>query len=65
MTAQQTPPTPATPYVPTWALYIYDDRAYFTFNGRLEATATCRTPAQQARIEATLARLNERARTSH
>ena len=63
----ETQPTPAaaSPYVPAWALYIYDDRAYVTFNGKLEATATCRTPAQQARIETTLARLNERAPTSH
>ncbi len=64
MTAPQTPTAPAALYVPAWALYIYDDRAYFTFNGRLEATATCCTPAQQAKIETTLTRLNERARTS-
>ncbi len=56
-THQIAPPPPATPYVPTWALYVYDDIAYLTFNGKLEATATCRTPDQQTRIEATLARL--------
>lgn len=56
MTAQQKLPTAATPYTPAWALYIYVDRAYATFNGKLEAAATCRSPVQQARIEATLAR---------
>jgi len=65
MTPQQRPPTPVTPYVPAWALYVYDKRAFVTFDGRLGATAACAMPAQQARIEATLARLNERAPTSH
>lgn len=60
-----TPPASAAPYVPAWALYVYDKRASLTFDGRLVATAACATPAQQARMEATLARLNERARTSH
>lgn len=65
MTPQQiAPPPPVTPYVPAWALYIYDDRAFLTFNGRLVATAACAMPAQQARVEATLARLNERTPTS-
>jgi len=63
-TQQPAASAPATPYVPTWALYVYDDRAFLTFDGRLVATAACAMPAQQARVEATLARLNERARTS-
>ncbi len=34
----QTPlPAPATPYTPAWALYVYDERAFFTFGGRLIA----------------------------
>jgi len=50
--------------VPAWALYVYDDIAFLTFDGRLVATTVCALPAQQARIEATLARLNEHAQTT-
>ena len=64
MTVLTPPASAAPPYLPAWALYIYDDRAFVTFDGRLVATAACAMPAQQARVEATLARLNERARTS-
>lgn len=60
-----TPPQPrpaATPYVPAWALYLYEDgphqRAFLTFNGALVATATCATPAHEARIESVFNRLN-------
>ncbi len=59
------PPQPqpaATPYVAAWALYIYEDgphqRAFLTFNGRLVASATCATPAQEARIEDLFHRLD-------
>ena len=62
MTAQapQAPPLPATPYVPAWALYVYDGRAFLTFDVRLQATATCRTPAQLARLVDLQDRLNSR-----
>ncbi len=62
MTAQapQAPPLPATPYVPTWALYVYDGRAFLTFDVRLQATATCRTAGQLARLVALQDRLNSR-----
>jgi len=62
MTAQapQTTPLPATPYVPAWALYVYDERAFLTFDVRLQATATCSTPAQLARLVALQDRLNDR-----
>jgi len=50
------PPVPA-PYVPAWALYVYETRAFLTFDGRLIATATVATPAQGARIEGVFDRL--------
>jgi len=54
----QTPlPAPATPDTPAWALYVYDERAFFTFEGRLIAQASVATPAQDARIEAVFHRL--------
>ncbi len=55
---QRLVPAPqTTPYAPAWMLYMYDDRAYFTYNGRLAATATCATAAQAARIEGIFQRL--------
>ncbi len=59
MTAQQqtSPPAPATPYVPSWGLYIYGTHAFFTYDGRLIAEATVATPTQDARIEGIFHRL--------
>jgi len=60
MTTQQTPPpAPATPYTPAWALYVYDERAFFTFEGRLIAWASIATPTQDARIEGVFHRLTQ------
>ncbi len=56
-------PSPATPYAPSWSLYIYGTRAFFTYNGRLVAQATVATPGQEARIEAMFQRLTDRERT--
>ncbi len=63
MTTQQiAPPSPvaplAAPYAPSWALYVYDDRGYLTFDGRLIATAMCATPAPDAHIESLFRRLS-------
>jgi len=59
MTAQQqtSPPSPATPYAPSWMLYVYDEIAYLTFNGRLAATAAYHTSTEQTRINGVYARL--------
>jgi len=62
MTAmQQTPPpAPATPYTPAWALYVYDECAFFTFEGRLIAWASVATSAQDAHITGVFDRLTAR-----
>ena len=59
MTAMQPtpPPAPATPVTPVWALYVYAERAFFTYDGYLIASASVATPAQNARIEGVYARL--------
>ncbi len=59
MTAmQQTPlPAPVAPYTPAWSLYVYDERAFFTFEGRLIAWASVGTPTQETRIDAIFQRL--------
>jgi len=54
---QPVPPAPATPYAPSWCLYIYGTHAFFTYGGRLVAEATVATPAQDARIEGVFHRL--------
>jgi len=61
MTAQQqtSPPAPATPYVPSWGLYIYGTHAFFTYDGRLIAEATVATPAQEARLVSVFHRLTQ------
>jgi len=61
MTAmQQTPPpAPATPYAPSWGLYIYGTHAFFTYDGRLIAEVTVTTPDQEARIEGVFHRLTQ------
>jgi len=61
-TSAATSPTPltapaATPYVPAWCYYIYDQRAFVTYDARLVATAAVTTPAQEARIEGVFDRL--------
>ncbi len=67
-TAHQAPSTSTTPAAPpaaAWMLYIYPrsptspGRAFLTFNGRLVASATCTTPAQEARIEGLFHRLDQ------
>ncbi len=68
-----TPPAPpppaaapaATPYVPAWMLYVYHEQAFLTFNGRLVATATVTTPAQEARIEGVFDGLTDRLTHGH
>jgi hypothetical protein len=58
MTApQRIPPAPVTPSTPLWALYVYDERAFFTHGGRLIAQASVATPAQETRIDAIFHRL--------
>ncbi len=55
---QQTPlPAPATPYTPAWALYVYAECAFFTFEGRRIAQASVTTPDQDARIASVFQRL--------
>jgi len=52
MTTQQlSPPVPVTPYTPAWALYVYAERAFFTYDGYLIAWVSVATPTQEARIE--------------
>jgi len=53
-------PRPAPAYVPAWALYVYDERAFLTFDVRIQASATCRTAGQLARLVALQDRLNDR-----
>ncbi len=52
MTMQQiAPPAPAPhPYTPAWSLYIYFDHGYLTFAGRIVATASVATPAQETKL---------------
>jgi len=50
-------PAPSTPYTPAWALYVYNDIAYLTFNGRLAATAAYHTATEQDKVDAVYARL--------
>jgi hypothetical protein len=57
LTPQNAPAPPVTPYTPSWMLYVYDEIAYLTFNGRLAATAAYHTPTEQARINGVYARL--------
>ncbi len=58
--SQPVPPAPATPYTPSWCLYIYGTHAFFTYDGRLIAQATVATPAEEARITRTFDRLTTR-----
>jgi len=62
MTAMQhtPPPAPATPVTPSWMLYVYDDIAYMTHNGRLIAWASVATSAQDAHITGVFDRLTAR-----
>ena len=62
--SQPVPPPPVTPPTPVWALYVYDERAFFTFEGRLIAQASVTTPAQDARIVGVFHRLTGRT-TAH
>ncbi len=55
--SQPVPPAPMTPDAPSWMLYVYDDIAYMTHNGRLIAWASVETPAQDARIASVFHRL--------
>ncbi len=66
LTAQRPAPASATaPYAPSWSLHLYDGRAFLTFDGRVQATATCSTPAQEARLIALLDRLTTRTSRRH
>ncbi len=56
-TPQNVPASPATPYAPSWMLYVYDEIAYLTFGGRLAATAAYHTSTEQARVNGVYARL--------
>jgi len=56
-TPQNVPASPTAPYTPAWALYVYNDIAYLTFNGRLAATAAYHTSTEQARVNGVYARL--------
>ncbi len=49
--------SPPAPYVPAWALYIYEGRAFLTFDGRLVAHVAVTMPAQETRIEGVFHRL--------
>lgn len=44
-------------YVPAWMLYVYDKRAFLTFDGWLVAYAAVTTLAQGARVEGIFDRL--------
>jgi len=54
------PPSPSTSLHTDWYLYLYDGRAFLTFDGRVQATATCGTPREEARLIALLDRLTTR-----
>lgn len=56
-TQQNVPASPTAPYTPAWALYVYNDIAYLTFNGRLAATAAYYTSTEQTRVNGVYARL--------
>ncbi len=56
-TSQNVPASPTAPYTPAWALYVYNDIAYLTFNGWLAATAAYHTSTEQARVNGVYARL--------
>jgi len=49
--------SPPAPYVPAWALYLYEGRAFLTWDGRLVAHVAVAMPAQEARIEGVFDRL--------
>ncbi len=51
---QLAPPSPVTA---RWMLYVYDNIAYLTFSGRVVATASVATPAQDAHLERLFQRL--------
>jgi len=60
-THQLAPPAPlATAYTPQWAVYVYGATGFVTYDGRLIATETCATAAQEDRLVATRDRLNHR-----
>lgn len=64
--AQLTPPMKPSPaYAAAWSLHLYDGRAFLTFDGRVQATATCRTPAQETRLIVLLDRLTTRTSRRH
>jgi len=66
MTTQQiAPPAPSTALHTDWYLYLYDGRAFLTFDGRVQATATCTTPAQETRLIVLLDRLTTRTSRRH
>jgi len=67
MTTQQiAPPAPSrAPYAAAWSLHLYDGRAFLTFDGRVQVTATCSTPAQETRLIALLDRLTTRTSQRH
>ncbi len=54
------PASPTAPYVPRWMLYVYNDIAYMTHNGRLIAWASVATSAQDAHITGVFDRLTAR-----
>lgn len=61
LTEQRPVPAPATsPYAAAWSLHLYDGHAFLTFDGRVQATATCSTPREEARLIALLDRLTTR-----
>ncbi len=59
MTTQHLPaPAPASPLHVGWGLHVYTGIVYLTFDGRIQATATIKTPNQAARIERLFQRLS-------
>jgi len=61
LTEQRPAPAPSTaPPRTGWWLHLYDGIGYLTFDGKTVAVATCRTPAQEARLIALLDRLTTR-----
>jgi len=59
-TPPNAPAPPVTPYTPRWMLYVYNDIAYMTHNGRLIAWASVATSAQDAHITGVFDRLTAR-----
>ncbi len=57
LTAQIAPPASVASLHTGWSLHFYDGHAFITHDGRIQATAPCRTPGEETRLIALLDRL--------